>query len=819
MRPFRKYRVHGAAVMTLLLAGGVANVESALAQTPASRSFDVPAGSLGSAVASLGRQANVMITVDPELVRGRRTAGLRGDYTPERALNALLTDSGLTAQPDGRGGFILAAAAVTSSDAASSSRPQVPTESATRSAGEDLSARSIDVIVVTGQKIRRTLLDTQVSVGVVTAEDIEAKDLTTFREAFRTMANVMSGDWLDAGYVIRGVNSEGLTSGSPLASLYIDGAEQTKMGTRRGSRGLWDVEQVEVYRGPQSTLSGRAALAGALYINTRDPSYDYDAAVRASAGELGTIEGALAVGGPIIDDVLAFRVAAEYQQRDTETSYPSFTQYKRYDTLSEDKYYQFRGKLRIDPLPGLTATLSHAYSYDSPAYDDVGGPGLGWAYEDRRGDFNQPVFQEARETDNHSSSARLVYELSPSITLTALATLADTDTDRGSVNEGTPGEIYVVKGTEEERLFTQELRVNYDGANAVRAVGGLYYNHYRADSVRTSTLPNSGGRTDDTSLVNRADNYAVFGEVTVPLLDNLSLVAGGRFDRTEADISSFFQRQFVDPALPGTLAIYDVGNDESEFLPKLGFDVELSPVTKVGVVAQRGFRPGGVQRDTNNGVVTSFDSESTMTYETSLRHSVGRRGNLALNLFYTDWKDQQVRFDSRDAAGNLSRITVNAGESRIYGGEFEARLGLRRDLSAFTSLGYLDTKFERFMTADLGDFTGLSFPQAPDWTAAAGFDYRPDTGFFCGADAKYVGSFISRDMQDAPIDAAGDYTIVNVRIGYAWDGMSVTIFADNLFDEQYFLYRNRIDFGTGPQDLFGTMGRSRITGITAQARF
>ncbi|HET9397048.1 MAG TPA: TonB-dependent receptor plug domain-containing protein, partial [Nitrospiraceae bacterium] len=248
MHALRKFWVTGAAVLTFV---------SVSAHAQAARSFDIPAGHLGTAVARLGQQADVMITADPQLLRGLRTAGLRGEYTPEQALNALLIRNHLIAQPDGQGGFIVAAAPAPR-------RPAVADE-------------PVSEVTVTGQKIRRTLLDTQSSVGVVTAEDIETKDLTTFREAFKTMANVMGGDWLDSGFVIRGVNSEGLTSGAPLASLYIDGAAQTKMGTRRGSRGLWDVEQVEVYRGPQSTLSGRAALAGAVYISTRDPSHDSDA--------------------------------------------------------------------------------------------------------------------------------------------------------------------------------------------------------------------------------------------------------------------------------------------------------------------------------------------------------------------------------------------------------------------------------------------------------------------------------------------------------------------------------------------------------------
>ncbi len=222
-------------------------------------------------------------------------------------------------------------------------------------------------IIVTGQKTERKLLDTQASVAVVTGEEIIEMNLTSFREAFRTMANVIDADFVDAGFVIRGVNSEGLTpGGAPLAAIYIDGAEQTSQAARRGARGLWDVEQVEVYRGPQSTLSGRAALAGAIYVNTSDPRYDYDAAARLSYGERESFDAAIAGGGAIIDDVLAFRVAAEYQRRDSEIDYPTYAEFANYDRLIEDEYYQIQGKLRVDPAPGLRVDLTYAYSYDPP---------------------------------------------------------------------------------------------------------------------------------------------------------------------------------------------------------------------------------------------------------------------------------------------------------------------------------------------------------------------------------------------------------------------------------------------------------------------
>ncbi|PEQ12694.1 hypothetical protein B2G71_10330 [Novosphingobium sp. PC22D] len=819
MQHFARTFLHATALVAMAGAGAVVPNRPAWAQSGAEIALDIPAGSLGAAIARLGRQAGIMITVDPDLVRGRRTQGLRGNYTPGEGLEALLRGSGIVARADGKGGYVLAPA-----PAPARSRPAAPAPAA-RTANERTVAATTPErikppeIIVTGQKAARTLLDTRASVAVTTARDIREKDLTSFREAFRTMGNVMDGDWLDTGFIIRGINSEGLVSGAPLAALYVDGAEQSKMGTRRGARGLWDVEQVEVFRGPQSTLTGRAAMAGAIYVNTRDPGYDYDAAARLSAGELDTREAAVAFGGPLVEDRVAFRFAAEYQRRDSETNYPDFTRYDRYDKLVEDEYYQLRGKVRLDPLPGLTINLSHAYSYDSPAYDDIGGPGLGWDFADRRGDFNAPYYQEVRSTKNHSSASRIAYTLSPEVTVSSITSLVNTKSDRGSVNAGTAGEALVTTGGEKDRVFTQELRLNYEGANGLRGVAGLYYNFSRSAASRTITTPRGATtRTDDSTLLNRARNYALFGEVTVPLADPISLVAGGRIDHTDMLLASHLRRSYADMSQPVSNVDYDGKRNETEFLPKLGIDLALSPETKLGFVFQRGWRPGGITRD-SDGIVMTFGPEKATTYEGSVRHTMGATGTVSLNVFYTDWTDQQIQFDNINPDGSTTRIVANAGKSRLYGGELEAKLNPLPDVSGFLSVGYVNTRFTDFDAAGLGDFTGLSFPQSPDWSVAAGVDYRPDEGFFAGADVKYTGSFLARDMQNAPIDKLGDYLIANARVGYALSNISLMLFAENLFDKQYFTYFDRTDYGLGVQDYYATMGRSRVVGVTLQARY
>lgn len=674
-------------------------------------------------------------------------------------------------------------------------------------------------IIVYGQKGRHTLQDTQASVAVVTAEDIATKDIQNFRDAFRMMGNVMDSDWVDSGFVLRGVNSEGLTpGGSPLATVYIDGAAQTVQGARRGARGLWDVEQLEVYRGPQSTLSGRASLAGALYIKTRDPTFDWDVRARATLASEDTREAAIAFGGPLIDDTLAFRIAAEYQTRENDISYPEYERYSRFDDFIKDEYWQVRGKLLFQPGggDGLRAVLGYSFAHDSPLYDDVAGPGFGFEYDARRGDLNaaSPYFQEAREADNQNLSLEITLPLSDALGFTSVSSWADTDLFIPSINEGTPGEIFVTRATQDQKLWTQEARLNYDSAGNLQWVLGVYVAGEDQVTDQRRSVPSGGGRTDFVHRGVETFNAALFGEATWRFASSWKVVAGGRFDYTDTDMEYAARRDFFNPALADIGGGSSASDSESTFLPKVGLIWEFAAAQSLGVTAQRGFRNGGVAIDTTDLSSYTFDPEYTWTGELSYR-SKWQDGDLVLNanLFYTDWTDQQV--EAQLIPGDFtSQITLNAGESHIYGAELEASYAITRGFDAFLSVGYLQTKFDEFVS-QVGDFSGFAFPEAPEWTVALGFEYQHPSGLFGGFDGRKVSRYLARDIQNAPPDYVGDYFVGNVRFGWRNEKWSVTAFSDNVFDEEYFVYREVL----GTFDCCGTLGNRRVSGVTLTARY
>lgn len=775
----------GTAMLTTLPALAQQATAAQQAQAETVMSFDIPAQPLDSALIAFSKTAGVQVLVSGELTRGVASPGARGRLTPRNAIAALLAETGLTYRYADANTVTLMPAARTG----------------------DSGEIRLAPVTVFGAKTATTLEDVTSSVGIVTQQDIERREIRDIRSAFRTMANVQDSDFNDAGFVIRGVNSEGLTpGGSPLASFYIDGVQQTVMGARRGARGLWDTQQVEIYRGPQSTLAGRAALAGAVYVKTNDPTYDYEAATEALYGNMDTRGGALMLNAPLVENQAALRLAAEYQRSESEINYPTYSGYTNYEDIFTDEYFTIRGKLLLEPdkLADTRALVTYSYAEDAPALRDIGGPGLGAGFEfsDNRGDFNTPNFAETRHGFVHNAGLEVTHDFSSSLTLTAQTGFTRSTTERPSINYGTPGETDVVYGEFVQELVTQEVRLNYYG-DRLDGVFGLYAS-YQDDDNGYRRPDFFGFASDISTSTQETRNFAAFGEATYEFVPSWKIVLGARIDYTDQDGTQFFSRNGV------ATTDFSYSLSETVLLPKIGLIKEFGPDHTVGFTVQEGFRAGGAGLQRSTGNVYNFDPEYAWSYELSYKgRYLDNRLNLAANLFYIDYKDQQV--ETLATPGDFTSSTVtNAASSRAYGFEVEAQASLTRELTGFLSVGYVDTEFEDFENPNTGDLSGLPFPEAPEWSIAAGALYEHSSGFFFGADAKYTDDFLAR-IGSAPQETLNGYLIANAQIGYRYENWTATLFAENIFDKEYFLYNDN--------DIAATLGMPRFVGVKLKATF
>lgn len=744
-------------------------------------SFDIAPQPLAEAIVLFGQQSGVQISTHGDLVRSLTSPGVTGTMTAEEGLNQLLAGTGITFHWTGANTVTLVHL-----DSSELPAPLAP-------------------LVIYGARTTQTLEDVTASVGIISEEEIERRKIADLRDSFRMTSNVRDSDWNDAGFVIRGINSEGLTpGGAPLASIYVDGVQQTVQGARRGARSLWDTQQVEIYKGPQSTLAGRAALAGAIYVKTNDPTYDLEAAGRVLGGTDERYGGAVMGNLPIIDDQFAVRVAAEYDRIETDIDYPTYTGFDRYDDLIEDQNFTIRGKALIEPeaLPDLRALLSYSYSQDRPTANDIAGPGLGFEFDDTRGDFNMPAFAEIRETAVHNTGLEVTYDLTPDLVLTSQSSFSYSDTDRPSVNAGTEGETDYTVGDFIQKLTTQEFRLNYYG-DSLEATLGVYaaYDDQSGDFHRPIL---AFGRDDISRSGSETWNAAIFGEGTFEFYPSWKFVLGGRYDYTQEDGFSYFERNGV------ARTDFNYSTDDSIFLPKIGLVKEFGPDHTVGFTVQRAFRAGGAGAQLSTGEVYEFDPETAWNYELSYKGMLfDDRLRLGANLFYLDLKDQQIEV-LEDPLDATSAYVSNAGKSRAYGFELEAQAYATDELSGFLSVGYTNTKFKDFDSASVGDLTGLPFPEAPEWSIAAGVAYEHSSGFFVGLDAKYTDQFLARIGTD-PQEMMDSYIVANAQVGFRYESLTLTVFAENVLDEEYFVYNDN--------DIAASVGSGRFVGASLDVKF
>lgn len=636
-------------------------------------------------------------------------------------------------------------------------------------------------IVIEGGKVDRTYKDTFGSVGVIGGADVEAQGVDDLREGFNLLGNVR---WNEAnrggsGFSIRGVNSDGLTqpeNNNPVTSVIIDGATQSLEATRRGSRGIWDVEQVEVFRGPQSAIQGRAALAGAVIVSTKDPTYEFEAGVQGTLGQLEQRDAAFYLSGPIVPDQLAFRLSGEHRMRSNDIDYNSeFAQ-----EFEDDEFTNIRGKLLFEPaaIEGLSFLVTASRTLDRPSVNAVNGAD----FFEREFSVGPTSTIEVYEADNRNFILEASYDFNDRFTLKSVSSLIYSETEISSPS----GQFYQRDETRSGEDFTQDLRLEIgQSEDRLSGVIGGFFGRFTLPRESLVSIERPGLPTfviQDLKSDNQTENLAIYADLQFrPLgaFSDLSILFGGRLMR-ETVTNDFDDRSPADN---------DIKAEETfqEFLPKLGLAYDLTDNSTVSLVYQRGYRSGFTARDTI-GTYT-VDPEFADSVELSYKAQADDgRWNFGATGFFTRFTEQQITQTVNLDVGGVSipfARTVNAGESESYGIEIDGRYNSGIGLSIFGALGLLHTEFVDLVVSGT-DFSGNEFPEAPTLTASAGLSYEHSSGFFATANVSYTDGFFSNgSIENDPIVEVDSYVVTNASVGYSDDRVKATLFVDNLFDEEY----------------------------------
>lgn len=637
-------------------------------------------------------------------------------------------------------------------------------------AEERTEAVELAPITVTGEKINRTLAQTQSSVAVVTEQQLREKADKDLVDVFARTPGVynQSGNenWGIRGVPVSGFDDQGPATLNGAVSVFVDGAVQPNRALTLSPMNLWDIEQVEVFMGPQSTTQGRNSLAGAVVIQTRNPTFAPSFSARTNAGDYGERGAAIAGGGAIIDNKVAGRIAVDYQEGD---GYIDNTFLD--DDANPNRSSNVRGKLLVLPTDDLDILLTYAHG------------------ESRKGD-NTVMRENGRvryykmtsntkafdKLDQDTVSAKVDYRLDDRWSITSLTANTSSDYDARLDFDQSADSNDVVLRKQEGNLFSQELRLNYD-SDSIKSFVGAYYGRSSNDFHDRLLFDNVlfGGAKGDTTI----ENKALFGEINWTFAPQWTLITGLRYDH-ETNDTDIDQDDFSSPG--------DVSKSFDAVLPKLGVDYQFAEGQYLGFMVQKGYRGGGVNMRAGGGH-EAYDPEYTTNYELSYRGAfLDDTLRARTNLYYTDWKDQQVSV----LDPNTQFVHVfNAGSSDIKGLEVFAEKDFGEQLTLNAGGAITVGKYKDFVTGDGRDMSGEDFLYAPRYKLSVGATYRWDERLTLNTDIIYQ----STSPSEYEFDAAGqvvderrsdNYWLANFNAEYKLTrNIAVSGFVKNAFDKEY----------------------------------
>ncbi|MEM6274116.1 MAG: TonB-dependent receptor [Myxococcota bacterium] len=817
-----------ACALALVLGQPIAAAQRAADRNGAQTSVDIPAGPLNRSILAISDAFGVDVLAPSELVAEKSAPAVLGATSAKQALNTVLAGSGLEFHATD-GAFVISETKV---------RKNSPREREDSKSGSEVE----ETIIVQGTKQNLSVQEASASVQVLKGETLDQNAIYQLNDAFFRTPNVTTSG--SANFLtIRGIGRFGIgIAGQGVTSnIYQDGVPKAAGPLGLDSGSVWDVEQVEILRGPQSTIQGRNSLAGAVVITTKDPAYDWEFGGRIRAAEFGQRQFAGVVSGPIIDDQVAFRVAADYQESD------GFL--RNAVTEMDDNFSEvlvLRNKLLFEPtaLDGLRSELIFEYT-------DVN-RGIEPAVVNAPVPADDPAFLEfdpndrvsfGRPTGSELGIFRYIadtrYEFNDALALQSLVTLESYDQ---STITGTQENILDFGLLEDFEgrgdTFSAELRLEFESGPVSGFVGGYYFREEIDNFSRFSTVlatqvpfpirPAESLGIGSQPFASDIENYALYSQVRWELSRDVVLDLGLRFDREEFQTTGIgVGDTVIEPAtceadVPGSVVgtedefvtlpcqeIVDLiappvdnplqANVFDTLLPRATLTYRVAKDVDVFASYQRGYRAGGtfVQATATGALVGTYEPEFLDNFELGYRSQfLSNRLTANGNFFYSRLTDQQVAIPG--PTGNVRDFRIaNAGESEIYGAEISFNYLATIDFELYADFGLLEAEFVDFPFASTGlpfeNLGGTDFPSSPAFTMSLGGNYRHSTGAFVSANISHqsptessanVEGLTEADLAPGVNERIPARTLINGRLGYEFGPAIAFIYVQNLLDER-----------------------------------
>jgi len=668
-------------------------------------------------------------------------------------------------------------------------------------------ADTIEEIIVTADFRERVASELPASITIFDSDEIEGMAVQHFEELVNAVPNLnWSGDGHRARYFqMRGVGELEQYQGAPNPSVgfLIDDIDFSGIGTVAT---LFDMQHIEVLRGPQGTRYGANALAGLIYMRSADPTAEFDGRAEVTAGDDGMLAGGFAVGGGLnANDSVMGRLSVHYHESNgfRENSYLN-----RDDTNGRDET-TVRGRLKWSAGEAWDFNLAAVYADVDNGYD-------AWTIDNSSTVLSDKPGKDAQESVG--ASLRAEYSGFADAMLTSITSFADSDiefsydADWGNDDSWAPVLYdYISISDRKRKTLSQEFRFIADtwlvGVYALKLEDeistfnwGEYYDpgYDFADSLNDLFISDY-----------EATNLAVFGQVDQDIGQSSRLTFGMRLERRTTD--------YTDSMGLGT------GPSESMWGGELAFSHDHSGAVMSFVSLSKGYKAGGF----NLGPAVpdeyrEYVGEDLWNLEAGIKASLlDRTLQLNASIFANRRDDQQVRTSFQLNPGDPTSfgiVTINVEEGETLGVEADLRWLPTENWMLYGTVGLLDTEFGNVTALSLAHLSGRAQAHAPDYTLAFGGSYEHPSGFFVRVDVSARDEFYFDVSHD---EKSSSYELVNARVGYQADTWSATLWARNLFDENYAV--RGFYFGNEPPDfpnnLYTRSGDPRQVGITFDKRF
>lgn len=678
--------------------------------------------------------------------------------------------------------------------------------------GSDERSTAAGDIVVTATRREESLLKVPASVAAFTQETLDTKGVRNLED----LARVTPGLTISQGFSgIKYIAIRGLSSsvGATMTGVYIDDTPvqvRSLVLSTNFYPALYDLERVEVLRGPQGTLFGAGAMGGAVrFIQAKPSLTEFSGNMR---GELGITEGGDwsgeiggAIGGPIAEDKIGFRVSANYRRDGGYIDRVPFVAGRGTPEKNSNSTDTFvvSGALTLAPTETLTITPSIFYQqanrHDASTF---------WTFKPGSTRQQPPVFQSGEGVASWNKDRAALYSAKAELDLGGASLISNTAfTDRKTrsfddataylldVFEGSFGpilnpllpllgvqgpfnfgmslpnaaEVAEIRLWMTQKAFTQEVRIQSNDSDAAfKYVFGLFYQNSRQTSRENDIAPNTGGAPylflltpGPGGLVGEATDrirdrqYAAFGQIDYRLAEGLTVSAGVRVSRIKFDFYNFSTGSLLGggPATSGR-------NKETPITPKFGIEYQAMPNVMVYASAAKGFRSGGANPGGNNpacgpdlaaigytAVPRTYKADTVWSYEVGAKGRVGGIASFAASAFNINWDDIQR---TRSLLSCVSVFTDNFGKARSRGFDLQLNLTPARGLSFDLGLGYVDaTQRQTIYTLPGATVQGTTMRKgdrfATPWVVNAAADYETLVG---SGDARLYGH-IQYDFRSA----------------------------------------------------------------------